>query len=203
LKNAAFARSFFVLPVLFLFLCRERSIMYRSHRAFLSPGDALEARNCIGAADWRDVAPDPRRYEHQSPFLIDFTSLQLYRGRLHSPALFFSYLIPSSRIYLYPLSPGSSLSLHRINPHCIRPRLLYWRRPAVHCGVCSLLLGALAAISLVLRERLFALFLPSRFILISFPQHSRSSIHVAPLSARRGSQHGSQCCRGPWGFERR
>ena len=70
----------------------------------------------------------------------------------------------------YPRSPGSSLSFCRINhqPLCI----LYWRHAAVHCGVCSLLLGALATISLALRERLFALFLLSRsiFNLISTTQ---------------------------------
>jgi hypothetical protein len=100
--------------------------------------------------------------------LIPSTSLQLHRGKRHYPALFFSS-IPSSS-FPYPRSPGSSLSFCRINhqPLCV----LYWWLPAVHCGVCSLLLGPLAAISLALRERLFALFLLSRsiFNLISTTQ---------------------------------
>lgn len=111
--------------------------MYRSHRAFLSPGDALGPRDSIAAADWRDAAPpNQRRYEHpKSSFLINSTSLQLYRGNLLlSSSLLLQHLLLHSQ---YPLHPDSSFSFCRINHHSF-----YWQRAAAHWGVCSLLLGA-------------------------------------------------------------
>lgn len=107
--------------------------MYRSHRAFLSPGDALGPRDSIGATDWTDAAPYQRRYEHpKSPshqFHL-FTIISRQASVSSSPSSAASPLPISNTRYLRaPLFSSFPFV-----------SLIYWQR--AHCGVCSLLLGA-------------------------------------------------------------
>jgi hypothetical protein len=88
--------------------------MYRppTRRAFLSPGDALEVRTRVSAADCRDVAPDQLRYEklvlqHCSFFVevevVSFSKLHLPPFPSSIPFLSFFSFIPSRS--LPPLPP--------------------------------------------------------------------------------------------------
>jgi hypothetical protein len=86
--------------------------MYRppTRRAFLSPGDALEVRTRVSAADCRDVAPDQLRYEKLVLQYCSFcVSMKLYLSpgftyRLFPPASPFFSFTPSRSL---PPSPPS------------------------------------------------------------------------------------------------
>lgn len=86
--------------------------MYRppTRRAFLSPGDALEVRTRVSAADCRDVAPDQLRYEKLVlQHCSFFVSLKLYLSpsftyRLFPPAS--PFLVSSASSPLDPCPPS-------------------------------------------------------------------------------------------------
>jgi len=111
--------------------------MYRppTRRAFLSPGDALEVRTRVSAADCRDVAPDQLRYEKLVlQHCSFFVSLKLYLSpgftyRLFPPASPFLVSSASSPLDPCPPSPPrlSILVPFLSRPFFIAPRLSYWQ----------------------------------------------------------------------------
>ena len=185
-------------------------IMYRppTRRAFLSPGDALEVRTRVSAADCRDVAPDQLRYEKLVlQHCSFFVSLKLYLSpgftyRLFPPASPFLVSSASSPLDPCPPSPPVFQYLYLSCPVRFSSRLvcLIGRVPVpLQCGFQLLPQTVLAPISLVLPAvcGLLSHFLPSRSAFISISTaHALRRNRAAPLSACRGPQLGVQLL--PW-----